>query len=69
MILHKRQYFDMDIEPKVILNNNFSFDLCIDTNFVVNAQVFSCFVGNGSEKCPDYKENIVCHKRLCYKTT
>lgn len=43
-------------------------NLCNDTNFVINAQVFSYFVGNGSEKCPDYRENIVCHKRLQYKT-
>ena len=42
----------MNVKPKAILNNNLSFDLCIDTNFVANSQVFSCFVGNVFEKCP-----------------
>ena len=52
VLLHKRRYFDMNIKLNVILNNNLPHDLCIDTNFVLKAQVFSYFAGNGSEKCP-----------------
>jgi len=41
---------------EAILNNNLSYNLCNDTNFVINAHVFSCFAGKGSEKCPLFME-------------
>ena len=55
---------DINVKPEVILNNNLSYSLCIDTNFAVNVQVFSCFVGNGTEKCPYLWKDVLCHKKL-----
>ena len=55
---------DMNLKSEVILNNNLSYSLCIDTNFVINAQVFSYFVGIGAEKCPFLWRDVVCDKRL-----
>ena len=42
----------LQTSKQVILDNNQICGLYNDTNFVSKTQVFSCFLGNGSEKCP-----------------